>query len=187
MRTRHDAHNPARDALLRALAHPSIADASIDADRALAALTALAYPPPPDAAQPYARRAAPIGSSAELLLVTWRPGAWSWPHDHGESRGVGVALDGSLVERRFALDAGGARQIEERAWSEGTTVMFGAGAFHAVSAPRGARTLHVYAPAPTWMRLLDLRGRRTVRVGAGCGAWEPEPSAIETTEPWAER
>ncbi|WP_374969330.1 cysteine dioxygenase family protein [Terrabacter sp. BE26] len=102
----------------------------------------------------YARIAAE--SHHEAWLLTWLPGQGTDWHDHGQSAGSFVVLQGQLTERVATpshLD--GAPQVEKEAsrLRAGQQRTFGPSYVHHVSnvGPDPAISLHVYAPRLTVM------------------------------------
>ncbi|MCU1538192.1 MAG: putative cysteine dioxygenase [Humibacillus sp.] len=110
----------------------------------------------------YARIVAEEGYEAWLL--TWLPGQGTDWHDHGESAGSFVVLQGELTERlASAAGADGARRADAAVAQHrpGEQRTFGRGYVHQVSnhGPDPAVSLHVYAPRLTVMTTYDLSGR----------------------------
>lgn len=96
---------------------------------------------------------APDGRTYELLLETAEYDAWiiHWPagtgldtHDHGDSAGAFVVVDGALDEDLPGVDG----TVHTRRVGAGGSVSFGVGYVHAVvnRTDHPATSVHVYSP-----------------------------------------
>ncbi len=101
----------------------------------------------------------------EAWLLTWLPGQGTDWHDHGDSAGSFIVLQGHLTEETAASpDARGGRRIlaDGRDLAPGSQRSFGHSHVHRVSNTSldPAVSLHVYAPRLTAMRRYAVHGDR---------------------------
>ncbi len=98
----------------------------------------------------------------EAWVVGWTPGQHVDVHDHGDSAGALVVVEGHLVEM---LPAGPHRQL--RTWGPGAVVDLPVGVVHDVVGlgPGASTSIHVYSPPLSTMTYYDGDGQ-PVRVEA---------------------
>ncbi|MEY2424590.1 MAG: hypothetical protein QOI61_162 [Actinomycetota bacterium] len=85
----------------------------------------------------------------DAWLIGWPANHWTTPHDHGDSLGVVLVLDGLLVER--AISAGGTHRL-----GAGDVTVIPAGAVHDVgTGDATALSLHLYSPPLAEMNFYD--------------------------------
>jgi hypothetical protein len=125
------------------------------------------------AGQPYGRVLLHQTGFGEVLLASWRPGARSAPHDHGQARGLVAVLEGSFTETTYQFDGSGLRATAERDHSIGDLLRAPPGLIHDLEAADGGLTLHVYVPRIEAMRVYDASERTTLLVTGDSGAWIP--------------
>lgn len=99
----------------------------------------------------YARRRVARGESFELLVMTWRPGQGSAPHDHVGSTCAFRVMRGAVTEAHFELGADGlVRPAHATAASTHEVIADGDARIHSLANAADATsllvTLHVYAP-----------------------------------------
>jgi uncharacterized NAD(P)/FAD-binding protein YdhS/predicted metal-dependent enzyme (double-stranded beta helix superfamily) len=98
----------------------------------------------------YARRRVARGDAFELLVLTWRPGQGSAPHDHVGSACAFRVLHGAVTETHFELGSDGLVCSERVTQARANDVVVGRdAAIHALANADSSRllvTLHVYAP-----------------------------------------
>ena len=92
----------------------------------------------------------------EAWVVGWTPGQHVEAHDHGDSAGVVVVVEGDLVE---VLPVGPQRLL--RAWQPGAVVELPVGVVHDVVGlgPGTSTSIHVYSPPLSAMTYYDDDGR----------------------------
>lgn len=98
-----------------------------------------------------------------LVLIVWRPGQFSPPHDHGGSRCIVRVVRGIATERRYEVDSGGlAHLIDAERFHAGCVTRCNGADVHAIgNDPTRAEpllTLHLYTPSPE-MRTFPERAR----------------------------
>lgn len=144
------------------------------------AIAALA--PPIPTTHPYARLPLCLSEHGEVLLMRWRADAESAIHDHGEAHGMVYAVSGYL--RECTVGRNGARG-SRRSVAAGEVLAVASGAFHVMEAPEGGISLHVYAPRPSFMRVVDEAAAQVITVRGNHGAWLPvDPACVAEVQPW---
>jgi predicted metal-dependent enzyme (double-stranded beta helix superfamily) len=91
-------------------------------------------------------------SSFEILLLSWKDGQGTVPHDHGGSSGFDRILQGQATEVNYSLGSEGSlARGPARVWSEGEVAPVDPTDIHTVTNRQGGGrplvTLHVYRPA----------------------------------------
>ena len=99
----------------------------------------------------------------EAWLLTWTSQQGIELHDHGDSAGVILVVEGTLVERFTELST--RAPLREAYWPRGSVRTFGAGHVHDLRNAGGgpATSIHVYAPALTTMTFYDHGAREYLR------------------------
>lgn len=84
---------------------------------------------------------------AEVIACTWRAGEGTPLHGHGDSRGVTVVVEGSLMEERYVPQEGGGFRHEVRRMEPGSWNHHPLGIFHrVVGASASARSIQCTVP-----------------------------------------
>lgn len=98
----------------------------------------------------------------QIWLLSWPPGTGTGWHDHAESTGAFLVVDGVLTEHTWA--GGG---VQERLLTEDEGRTFGSRHVHHVAnlTDTPALSLHVYSPALTHLTRYALRDGRLDAVG----------------------
>jgi predicted metal-dependent enzyme (double-stranded beta helix superfamily) len=137
---------------------------------------------------PYARRVLHQTPDIEVLLLNWRPGIRTAPHDHGDATGLVIVLAGTLTETTWIWKEGTLQVASSRGTVTGDRLEITGAHIHDVVAHGPASTLHVYRPAITGMKVFDVAARRTWVVRDDCGAWLPRDTAdVVRAYAWSER
>jgi len=99
----------------------------------------------------------------EAWLLTWTSEQGIELHDHGDSAGVVLVLEGTLVERFTEL--GTRAPLREVYWPRGSVRAFRPGHVHDLRNAGGgpATSIHVYAPALTTMTFYEHGAREYLR------------------------
>jgi predicted metal-dependent enzyme (double-stranded beta helix superfamily) len=129
--------------------------------------------PTPLGDDPYGRRALYSASNGEVMLMSWRAGGTSAPHDHGASRGYVVLLEGRFAETFWGFGPDGLAATPERYLTAPAVVPVTPGSIHSMSSIDRGLSLHIYTPSIERMRVYDHQARRTLVVTDDCGAWIP--------------
>jgi quercetin dioxygenase-like cupin family protein len=88
----------------------------------------------------------------DVWLLRWPPGSRVTPHDHGDSAGAFVVVDGELIELRWQGSIPECRLV-----GAGETTSFERGVVHDVVATnRVAYSLHAYSPPLQAMSFYDV-------------------------------
>ncbi len=92
-------------------------------------------------------------SDVLVVLIIWRPGHFSKPHDHGGSQCLFRVLDGIATEQRFTLELDGSVSLaEEDTYLPGAVVQCLGDDIHAMGnrldQSETLLTLHAYSPCP---------------------------------------
>jgi len=100
-----------------------------------------------------------------IVLIIWRPGQFSPPHDHGGSQCVFRVLSGIATEQRFSPAGDScAALVEEDHFLPGSIVSCNGQDIHAMgNDAENAQTLvtlHIYRPRPVMREFSILAGRR---------------------------
>jgi len=127
----------------------------------------------------------------DAWLIVWPRGGEIDLHDHGDSRGALLVIEGVLTEFVPQWDGTGCLQLQRLELWEGTTHRLGGGHVHSVTneSDRHALSLHVYSPALSSMTFFDLAGDDLV---ARTGPWradddENHASPAGWREAWSDR
>lgn len=99
----------------------------------------------------------------EAWLLTWTSEQGIELHDHGDSAGVVLVVEGTLVERFTDLST--RAPLREAYWPRGSVRAFAPGHVHDLRNAGGgpATSIHVYAPALTTMTFYEHRARDYLR------------------------
>ena len=110
----------------------------------------------------------------EAWVIGWPPGGAIELHDHGESSGALVVVEGELIEMSVAEDERGDLAIASTVMPATASVNFGLGRVHGIvnKGPDPAISVHVYAPRLTGMTYYEftdgiLRARASVNCQPG--------------------
>lgn len=108
----------------------------------------------------------PLDEAAESWLLSWLPGQGTGLHDHGDTAGVFVVIEGQLCETSITRSDHGAREVV-RTFTAGQARSFGSAHVHDMvnPGPAPAVSLHVYASALTTMRRYRQHGDLLVQTG----------------------
>lgn len=126
---------------------------------------------------PYGRRPLYASEHLELLVMNWATSRECAPHDHGQSCGWVVVMDGEAKHAVFKVNARGTPILSrESRVQSGTRLFAPRGLIHSMGNPTTGRlvTLHAYAPRITRMKVYDLVRCAACVVSDDCGAWWPE-------------
>lgn len=138
----------------------------------------LALRAPPEAGEPYGRRALHRDGTGEVMLAGWGTDAACAPHDHAGGEGLVHVLDGAFTETDWVWRDGSLAPGASRRWCAGESMPVMPGGIHSMVAHGAGTTLHLYCPAVSGMRVFDLVRRQTLTVGEDCGAWVPRDEAL---------
>jgi predicted metal-dependent enzyme (double-stranded beta helix superfamily) len=107
----------------------------------------------------------PLDEAAEAWLLSWLPGQGTGLHDHGDTAGVFVVVEGELRETSVTPRSDGGMREIVRTFTSGQARVFGSQHVHDVvnTGPMPAVSLHVYAPALTTMRRYRKHGDLLMR------------------------
>lgn len=142
--------------------------------------------PAPRADEPYGRKTLYSGPEGEVVLLGWRAGGDSAPHDHGGAGGFALLLAGSFRETFWRFDGATLTASPERRIAAPRIIPVSAHAIHSMGALDDGVSLHLYTAATEPMRVYDPERRRTLTVADECGAWVPRNDGlIVSAEGWA--
>ena len=139
--------------------------------------------------RPYGRSIVPTDSGTEIMIARWRAGASCAPHDHGGSHGFVIPLRGAFEETRYQWRGNTLVALAPIARPANVAFAVDDGLIHAMQASAlhdDAVTLHVYAPAPTHMRLFDLVAQTAITVVGDAGAWLSDDHRVSERVSFAE-
>jgi hypothetical protein len=103
---------------------------------------------------------------AQVWLLSWLPGQGTPVHDHGTSAGAFAVVQGTLTERVLAAGRSGVHDSSTEL-TRGRVRHFGPHYVHQVTNTQTAPavSVHVYAPALSWMNTYVIEGAALVRTG----------------------
>ncbi|HTU36858.1 MAG TPA: cysteine dioxygenase family protein [Acidimicrobiales bacterium] len=111
----------------------------------------------------------------DVWLLRWPPGTRVTPHDHGDSSGAFLVLDGDLIELRWQDSIPECRLV-----SSGETVLVERGVVHDVVATnRVAYSIHAYSPPLEAMSFYQVPFP-TADTGGSPDAWRAAPLGTES-------
>jgi len=130
---------------------------------------------------PYGRNLLYQSSNFEAILMNWKPKNESNIHDHGNSFGCVVVLDGE-VKNIVVNDQN--KVVEISKCTKGAFAEVPKGIYHQLQnkTDEFAVTLHFYAPPIIGMKVKDkLDFEKEYIVKSNCGAWNPSLNEIIET------
>lgn len=106
----------------------------------------------------YTRQTLARTPACELVLMCWLPGQASRVHDHGGSYGASLVLRGELQEARYGWSGPRLLQLATSHAQRGSVLLERSETIHRIrnDSPRGAVTLHLYAPPLRTMRRYEV-------------------------------
>lgn len=106
----------------------------------------------------YTRQTLARTPACELILLCWLPGQGSRVHDHGGSYGASLVLRGELQEVRYGWSGSRLLQLATSHAQRGSVLLERSETIHRIrnDSPRGAVTLHLYAPPLRTMRRYEV-------------------------------
>ena len=140
--------------------------------------------PSPSPGFPYSRTVLGCSPHCEVMLARWTPGIACAPHDHGQSSGWVLFLEGEFSETSYAWESQALRPGPARVFLAGSRVGVEPGEIHSCQCSSAGLSLHLYFPRIEGMRVYDIRGQRTLTVSDDCGAWIPPSRQIVRQHPW---
>lgn len=130
---------------------------------------------------PYGRNLLYQSSNFEAILMNWKPKNESNLHDHGNSYGCVVVLNGDIENVTVDDDN---KVVEISKCTKGALAEVPKGIYHQIKNTTDdfAVTLHFYAPPINGMRVKDkFDFNKQYVVKSDCGAWNPSGNEIIET------
>uniref|UniRef100_UPI0011A872AF cysteine dioxygenase n=1 Tax=Bacillus thuringiensis TaxID=1428 RepID=UPI0011A872AF len=125
---------------------------------------------------PYGRKLVYQSDHVEILVMNWNDRIECSPHDHGDSYGWVVIVNGETTHTLYKIDSETKIPVIHKI--ETTNVPFFAHKtqIHTMvnNAPEPLVTFHVYSPPIKGMKVYDLHRCAACIVSDDCGAWWPE-------------
>ncbi len=121
--------------------------------------------------EPYIKKTLHLSSEREVILTYWKPNQGSHIHNHGESHGKVLVVEGEILERHFKFDGSNMELLDSNTFPEKTCLDITPVNFHSMtSGDNPTTTLHIYKPKIEHMCVYNETTKKLEHVEGGKAA-----------------